>query len=331
MIALAISERTKSRLRALELPARATALSAGYVAWIAFFKLLVLTFITYFVLSSSKHAPKFEEVYESFASNELGIMGLAALIFIAIFPRLSPISTPVAGELFSPVRFERQFIPGFAQGAAFAALFILIFVLTGIYRYLGFFVQFEDTAVAVSNMILRTVSLASLIYFEEFFFRRKLLAYFQKWRPVQSLGDACWIAAPLSLLYCVVKMFQFDLGLMHWITLFLLSFLLTLRAIERTEFDEGAGFWLALLLFFHPLLSLPIFGNDISGLLMVKYQPGTTAPTAAAIDTATTTVRLLSGGSGGPLSSLAVQILFLIALIRESLAIRRITGLRSRP
>jgi hypothetical protein len=73
----------------------------------------------------------------------------------------------------------------------------------------------------------------------------------------------------------------------------------------------GAGFWAALLVVFHPLLGLPVFGNDFSGLFLVKYQalPGEQEGTIS-------TLRFLSGGPGGPISAFALQLLLLLDIAR---------------
>lgn len=297
---------------------RALTILACYVAWIALFRLLVLTLITYFVMSSSRLRPRFEEVSEAFGANELGIMGIGALIFALLFPLLNPLTTTSYREICTAERFEKKFLPGFAQGAILASAVVSAFIISGLYRYLGFFVQFEETPLALVNVVIRTMSIGAMVYCEEFLFRHKIYSHVLRWkealRPASGRSTVITdfaLVAGVALAYCAVKSFQFEVGLMHWITLFLVSLSLTLRTRIERDFAMGAGFWAALLVVFHPLLGLPVFGNDFSGLFLVKYQalPGEQEGTIS-------TLRFLSGGPGGPISAFALQLLLLLDIAR---------------
>ena len=191
------------------------------------------------------------------------------------------------------------------------------------------------------------IALAALVYCEEYLFRYKVASYL---KDLPFLWSAFWTA----LLFCLVKLIQFDLGLMHLVTLFLLSINLSFRAWKPAPggFARSAGFWAAILIIFHPLLSLPIFGNDFSGALLVRYQPitqGTTPPTLGTLtgqtpqpvsgsvppsDTVSAlthspsrSIRLFSGGAAGPLASFIFQ-LFLILDIGRSILKRRLEMLK---
>jgi hypothetical protein len=298
---------------------RGLAILGAYVGWIAIFRLLMTTLITYFVMSAG-HRPRFEEVNEAISANELGIMGLGAILFSILFPLLNPLTSTRFQEICTAERFEKKFLPGFAQGAILASAVILAFVISGLYRYLGFFVQFEDTPLAVVNVAIRTLSIGALVYCEEFLFRHKIYGHMLQWRArlwpgagLTALSLDLGLLTLVSLSYCAVKSFQFDVGLMHWITLFLVSLSLTLRTRTEGDFAHGAGFWAALLIVFHPLLGLPVFGNDFSGLLLVKYQ---SANPAAELEGTTSTLRFLSGGPGGPISAFALQLLLVLDIAR---------------
>lgn len=252
------------------------------------------------------------------------MVSICALIFTLFIPLLNPLSSTSFREIFTPDRFEKRFLTGFSQGAVFACAVILAFLMSGTYRYLGFFIQIEDTSFALSNVVLRSLSLGSLIYCEEFLFRNKLLNYF-KIGLENALPDSfttqLWGAVLLSVTYCGVKSLQFDLGWMHLLTLFLVSMSLSLRTLRTGDFTDGAGFWSALLILIHPLLSLPILGNDFSGLILVKYQSAipSNSPT-----TLGNLLRVFSGGQGGPLSSLALQLLFLVDVTRSILRYKQV-------
>ena len=116
-------------------------------------------------------------------------------------------------------------------------------------------------------------------------------------------------AGVVAILYCGVKLLQFDLGVMQLFTLFLISLTLSVQSFVDGDFGRGAGFWAALLVVFQPLLSLPALGGDFTGIVLIKFQPATN-------DSADSLARLLTGGAGGPLSSIALQLLLVLDIVR---------------
>jgi hypothetical protein len=98
---------------------------------------------------------------------------------------------------------------------------------------------------------------------------------------------------------------------MHLLTVFLLSITLSVRQLNDRSFTRGAGFWCGLLVIFQPVFSLPLLGNDFSGVFLVKYQAPTTA------------LRLFSGGEGGPLAGFAFQFLLLIEILRSVITFKK--------
>jgi hypothetical protein len=274
---------------------RALSYSLTYLLWVLGFRLLVLTLITYFLMSANS---RFQDISDAYSSNEIMLVAVGAILYTALLKWLNPLTSTTTEEIFTPHRFEKRFLPGFAQGAVLACGVTLAFLLSGLYRYLGYFIQFEEAPLTLINILLRILGLGALAYCEEFVFRHKIMNYLRREMP--DLGAAAFTA----LLYCGVKAFQFDLGWMQLVTLGLLSFSLSIKAMVDGDFVRGAGFWAGLLIVFHPFLSLPVLGNDFPGILLVKYQEGS--------EGSATAFRLLTGGIGGPLSSFALQLLLLL-------------------
>jgi hypothetical protein len=305
----------------------AIAWCAAYAGWVTVFRLLVLTFVTYFVMTSSaSHSARFEDISEAFGSNELTLVGVSAMIFVIVLRLLNPITTTTTEEIFTPQRIEKSFLPGFFHGALVGSGLILAFLLSGLYRYLGFIVQFEDLHISLPGIVIRVIAVLGWVYCEEFVFRHKILKYSASLPfslssdPHRSAGLAQYAAiVTTSLVYCAVKMLQFDLGWMHLLTLFLVSAALSLRTLADGDFAGGAGFWAAVLIVFHPILSLPIFGNEFSGIVLVKHQTGLDLDPEAQAGMA----RFFSGGAGGPLSSFAFQLLLILDIVRGILRFRR--------
>jgi len=293
------------------------AVAAGYTAWILLTKLLLLTFTTYFLTSSRPYPPKFEEISEATSSTELVVLGLSALIFVLIvrsFSTSSAVSS--AKRVFSPERFEKKFLPGVFHGVLFAIGLVFAFLISGQYRYVGFFVQIENPAVGVFGIALRTVSLLVWIFAEETVFRRMILpSLVQVWSRHYSADAKPWAIAFVTILYCIVKMIQFDLGYMHLITLALISIAVSIRTLLDEDILRGAGFLAAILIVFHCVLSLSVFGSEFSGIFFLKYQGG-----------GDFLPHFLTGGSSGPLSSFAFQLLLIFDIVRGLLKIGTITA-----
>ncbi|MCM2323524.1 MAG: hypothetical protein NDJ90_09710 [Oligoflexia bacterium] len=301
---------------------RALLICGSYAAWIVFFRLLVLTFITYFVMSSPGTGRRFEEVSEAFGSAELAVMGLGSFLYVVLALALNPLASRSLKTAFlgilSARRIESQFLPGFTHGAILASGIVLAFVLSGSHRYLGFFIHSAATGFAIGSVLLRSLGLLLLACCEEFLFRQKILESLRSPDPTgdgRRLTQDLTVATLVSILYCAIKALQFDFGLMHLITLFLVSFHLSLRALSQEDFGWGAGYWAALLLLFHPVLSLPIFGSEFSGTLLVKYQASLTETG----ETGGSTMRFLTGGAGGPLSAFVLQILLIFDILRAKI------------
>lgn len=287
---------------------RALALATGYSAWIIGVRLVVLTLITYFLISSPSPGAsptRLQEISEVFSANELTLIGFASLAFVLILRSLHPITSTTLADFFSPARFEKLFAPGFLQGTVVATGLVSAFLVSGVYRYLGFTLQFDDASLALAGILIRVAALGLMAYCEEFLFRQRIFAHLKGRFPV-------WAAAVLvAFVYCGVKALQFDLSIMHLMTLFLLSLSLSARQHEDGDFMRGAGFIAGLLIVLHPLFSLPVFGNDFPGLLLIKFQPLVSSQPGG--DTAT---RLFTGGIGGPLSGFGLQIILGLDLAR---------------
>ncbi len=271
-----------------------------YGLWILIFRLLTLTFITYFIISPSSH---FQDISDAFSSNEVSLMGLAAFLFVGLLCSLYPLTSTRRIEIINQDHAEREFLPGFIRGAFLASGLILFFILSGAYHYLGYFIQIGEVA-DVGNIIFRIIALSALSYCEEFIFHYKIATQLNNHLPAFASAHL------IAFLYCAIKILQFDLGIMHLFTLYLISISLFYRIQNGGKFSRTAGFWAGILIIFNPLLSLPIFGSEFQGILWFKYQntePGTSL------------ARILTGGVGGPISSLAFQLLLIIDIARSIL------------
>jgi len=300
---------------------RAGALALVYAVWIQAFRLITLSFITYFLVAASKRV-RFEDISDTYAANELVAMGLAAFSFTAILKFLRP--TPTVSRNVRVARFRNRFVPGVLHGTVFATGLTVAFVASGFYKYLGFYIQFAEAPATLFSIVLRVLAIGVFAYAETTLFQDRIATHLteglrsiRSFRPTgtfANLLDSALVPVATALLFVAIKLIQFDIGLMHAWTLFLVSLGLSFRTSADGDFRRAAGFWMGILLLVHPLFSLPVFGNDFSGLVLFKYQPD---PEDLAAQS--TTIRLLTGGPGGPLAGMVLQALLLMDIARNLL------------
>ena len=285
------------------------------MAWILIFKFICLTIVTYFVMSSAgTEGSHFEDVNEALGSSALALMALCAAGFVLLSRLFRPYNSNASEELFTPQRLETHFLPGFLHGAVLAAGVTLAFILSGTYRYLGFFIQADRAPLALAGLLIRICSILALVYCEEFIFRHQILKSLVRRGGLLLQGSRSSAAAEFfhrvaavtftGVLYVAIKFIQFDLSWMQALTLFLVSLALGTRTLARGDFILAAGFWSALLIVFHTLVSLPVLGQEFSGLLLIKYQALASEPNTefwAPQSTYGETLRFITGGAGGPL------------------------------
>ena len=289
-------------------------ISGLYALWVTLFRLLTLTLITYFSISPTT---RFQDISDVFGSNEVTIMGLASLTFMILIHEVHLVSTQSLTSVFNRRNIETRFLPGFVQGCIFGGGIVVAFLLTGNYRYLGSFIQAGEAPLEVAGIFLKILALASLAFCEEFIFRNQIARY------ASTFLSRNLSAVLTGLIYCSIKLLQFDLGISQLFTLFLLSLSLFYRAKRDGTFARPAGFWAGILILFHPILSLPVFGNDFAGVLLLKLQVNLSNPllTPGIIGETSQMTRILTGGAGGPLSSAIFQLLLLLDVGRSILMV----------
>lgn len=258
--------------------------------WNSAFKLLFLTLVTYFMMRSGS---TFQEISDTAATNQILMVGLSLLLFTIVFSQPNPLLTFSRSEIVTAVEFERGFYPQFLRGSVVACFLIFVFLLSGFYKYVGFFIQTDAPGWVIASFIFRVMSILVMVYLEEFLFRQKFLTLIKEsLHPLRSI-------LMTALFFALFKSFQFHLGFTQMFTLVLVGFALSLRAYFEHEFSSGAGLWCGFLVVTHCVFSLPVFGNEFQGALLLKYQ--------IQWDLDHPWIRFLTGGSGGPLSSLAFQ------------------------
>lgn len=279
---------------------RALALALAYLSWNAAFRLIVLSVITYFMARSGS---TFGEISETSNTNLILVCGISSLSFLVILTQLNPIATVARSEIVTGHLIEYQFYPAFLRGAVFACIFAFAGLVGGYYRYVGFFVQSDAPAIAVFGLLFRAASIIFMVYVDEFVFRGRFIAHIRDGAHPARAIILC------ALFYTLSKSLEFHLGWTHMLTLALLGTALSIRSYLHRNFAEGAGLLAGFLMIAHCAFSLPIFGNESQGIILLRYD--------FRLDVDAPTIRFLTGGLGGPLSSVVVQAVILFDILRN--------------
>lgn len=269
----------------------------AYLVWFQLYKLVALTLVTYLMVSSEA---QFHEIADFFDAYEIPLFALSSYLFLQFLRALRPLKRPAQEELASRYRLQNRYFPGLIHGMVLAFGFTFALFLSEQYRYLGFFVQFDEAPLALGTLLLRTGSLCVMIYCEEYVFRQKILT------PLRvAYGDITAIFLT-AFLYAAFKDHQFDLGTQMTLSLFWISLGLGVRSVMEGDFTRAAGVWTGLLVFFHSGFSLPVFGDEFQGLVMFKYEAQSSSHFMS---------RILTGGNGGPLASLALLFIWMLDVL----------------
>jgi hypothetical protein len=216
----------------------------------------------------------------------------------------------------------QDFLTLFIRGALLATALSMSLYLVGYYEFIGFFTQLpEEPALTLTAILIRGLALLGMIVFDEYLFRKKLFLPFQEWIPIP------YAALLSSALYCTLKLFQFELSFMQLWTLFLIGVFAALaQKSQKSNEKEDPNFILGAARIFGILgtlscfFGLPLFGVENLGLLLLKYQPTNWIE----LNIGPQLSFFLTGGSSGPLSSFALQLILVIQILRRIYSDRKI-------
>ena len=283
---------------------RTAGLVLGYFLWIKLVQVISLSLLTYYAASGSANsfsAGHLQEINDLYSNYELSIAAGTTILFVFFLRALYPLTTLSSlRALMTWGRIRHSFIPGLYRGMAIATAFVGALLVSGYYVFGGFFVQLDEPLVATFMLALKALALLLFVYMEEYLFRRKLFQALHERLSREAAAIVCMAA------YLLVKIFQFDLGLMQTLTVALISIVLSSQSAFQRDFGFGAGQWGGVLVVFHVFFGLPVFGIPQPGVFSLRY----TGPVLD-LDWLSQITRLLTGGTGGPLSSASFQALLL--------------------
>jgi membrane protease YdiL (CAAX protease family) len=234
--------------------------------------------------------PRIQEISDIFQVNRLLIAALGAGLGTFLCLKLIPKSWQMFDlkELLTPE--ERiQLVRAFFSAVFLTLSFLLAFLFAGTHRFFGNVLATDQLLSELSLVIARVLLILMMTVSDELIFR----GYILKTLSTQYTRITSTIVT--SGLFVWMKWVQFPIGLSQGLTTYLVSFLISYWTLSFVFSLRPAFFWAGCLTVINPIMSLPIFGSELPGFLMVKYLSNDT------------TSRLLTGGAGGPLSSVLLQ------------------------
>lgn len=288
----------------------------GYLGWIFTVRLIGMTVAVFgFFFFSDEVSNHLSQLHDWIDYWDFYWIGFSAMSMIVFYQSAFPIENQTRFvQLFDPQKIEKTYFPNFLRGYFVAGFVVLILILMGYYQYLGYYIPSEDKMNSFLGIGFRILMLLCFVYGEEFLFREKWLSYFPAHLPFWG------VAHVLALFYCLIKAVQFELSWLQLTSLYLISLCLSYRRKTSTHFTQNAGYWAAILIVFHTILSLPIFGKSFSGVFLIKCLPFSGDFNWNSQETL---IRWMTGGAGGPLSSLLFQLILILEILRSMMIQRK--------
>jgi hypothetical protein len=253
--------------------------------------------------------PSFQEISDQYFSNFWTIQGLASLGFFLFNWALSwNHATPWHEMTWS--HWRTQTIPAFLWSCLSAGGVFLLFLATTPFQYFGSGWSWTEAPWSALNWLTRSAALIGMALGEEWVFRKVLfedLRRLLRTRLHHFSADRLAILIT-ALLWTGTRTWHQSLGISQTVSLLFLGIWLASRVWQGRSYLEGAAILGAFAWIFQAFFSLPLMGHEFSGIWIFKF-PSTSGPWSP-------WPRWISGGAGGPLSSVLLQLFLLGAIIK---------------
>ncbi len=187
-----------------------------------------------------------------------------------------------------------EILRGIGSGLLIPLIIISLLIFSGQLQYHGIFVLSDISSPIFLLFLTNVFSILTLVSCEEYIFRYKVLSGLQKsFRPITSV-------ALTSIVYVIVKAFQFNLSPEDHVSLFLLNFSAGFYFLRTMRVFRGLTFLVTLYGMIHLVCGLPMLGQKGVGIFLIMDS--------------TVAFRSVTGGGLGPLSGVAfISVLLLVA------------------
>jgi hypothetical protein len=289
-------------------------LFAGYVlaCWAA--RLVFITMAAYFLL---RNKSPIQDVGDVVRANRVQTFGLAAMLYVTALQFLYPLTSTTWREVLPRMDLRTYFPAGLATGAALSAAMLLGATLGGHYSILGFYTKLDELMAALVANLFFCACLFALCIVEEYVLRGRIEPFLER-LLTRDRGPAPLrqplAAAGVMVLFLLLKDLQFDLEPLEALNMVLLSFCLSRAKSDAGSHMASAGFSAGYFAFSHALCSLPLFGQDVAGMVLVRAteEKGLGA--------------WLAGGIQGPENGVLLTLLLGLFLFQKKLRLKSFHG-----
>jgi len=258
---------------------------ASYWLWLALAHLIGLSLVTYGVMDAT---PRFNEIADLYFTNYWTIQGWAAGLFLLVNAGLT-VGRAASWPEFHWSNIKIKVLPLVLRTGIAALGWVLLMLWVTPAQFLGPGFSWEEGFWPLLSCISRAIAWLAWAFAEEWVFRKVLL---EKLRTRYS----AWISILIvTALWTLTRSWHQGLGLNQTITLILLGMALGLSVCQGRSYLTGAAILGTSTLIFQVLFSLPVLGQDFTGIWIIKFR-------------AENLLQLVSGGPGGPLSSAFLQL-----------------------
>jgi hypothetical protein len=264
---------------------------------------LLYTVVAYLVSASDKTGSEFGNTVNEISSQYVFLAFALAALLISLTAwtadRALYRQDPFWNEPHKPFwqldrLTKRELLRGLSSGTIAVLVYLFLLTLSGQLSFLGVYITSTLGTPVFPLFFVDFLSLAVLIFCEEFIFRHKIQKYLLAHLP-----------SPVAILlttgaYLLVKNLQFQLTRFDLLNLALVNFALGFFFLKSGKAHRGLGFLLSLLCFLHPIAGLPIWDTEGPSFFLFK-------PIGKTSD-------LITGVHGAPFAGLGITSILVMIL-----------------
>lgn len=270
---------------------RTIAFYLGYLFFLWLSHLVMITLVTYTITRSHESLHRVDDFMRA---NQTLLFGFAALAFAVLMQMLHPLTKTKLSQVFHFASVRKFSAVQLLSGFVLAAVYLAGGLLTHHLSWLGIYMSFDEVAVSMVSMVVLSTALFFLITVEEYVLRQALEPELERHvsrRATLCISTVCFLG---------IKILQFDVAPLQLLNLALLNMNLSLIARNEKSHLASAIFSSAFLISVHAFFGLPLFGQDMPGIFLIRTS------TEDSLNT------LLSGGTAGPENGLVLTVLLVV-------------------
>lgn len=263
---------------------------AAYLVSLIFFQIFARTVATYWIRSGSE--PNFQTLSDAFGSTALWASALGAgIVVYGLQQRKAELFPNSLTRRFS---WTKGLVLSLSESAALVLLLYFLLLSFGLYEYVGFLVSPDGSILNLLDVLIRLSLFAVWLSCDELISRGIWGDLFIR-ESRKNFWNFCILFSIQSAFFILSKVLIFQLSWTQILTLWVGNGFLVQRLMKGDTVLQNIGWVAGLLMVSHLGLSIPVFGLESTGIWMSQYQ--------IKWDAESPLYRLLSGGSGGILSS----------------------------